>query len=86
MRDLHHHGFPLLLWDALMKTGYRDRAPEYYGRDGISPCTIGPCGPLHGGYQDNIIEDSNLEDIILGQYLRGQHLSICWLSWPAINM
>jgi hypothetical protein len=37
--------------------------------DGISPCTVGLCGPLYGGYQDNILEDS-----ILGQYLRGQHL------------
>jgi hypothetical protein len=31
-RGLHHHGFPLLLWDALVQTGYGDRAPEYYGR------------------------------------------------------
>jgi hypothetical protein len=31
-RGLHHHGFPLLLWDALVQTGYEDRAPEYYGR------------------------------------------------------
>jgi hypothetical protein len=30
-RGLHHHGFPLLLWDALVQTGYGDRAPEYYG-------------------------------------------------------
>jgi hypothetical protein len=44
--------------------------------DGISPCTVGLCGPLHDGYQDNILEDNIL----------GQHLSICWLSWPAINM
>jgi hypothetical protein len=32
MRSLHHHGFPLLLWDALVQTGYGDRAQEYYGR------------------------------------------------------
>jgi hypothetical protein len=32
MRGLHHHGFPLLLWDALMQIGYGDGAPEYYGR------------------------------------------------------
>jgi hypothetical protein len=32
MRGLHHHDFPLLLWDALVQTGYEDRAPEYYGR------------------------------------------------------
>jgi hypothetical protein len=31
-RGLHRHGFPLLLWDALVQTDYRDRAPEYYGR------------------------------------------------------
>jgi hypothetical protein len=31
MRGLHHHNFPLLLWDALVQTGYGDRAPEYYG-------------------------------------------------------
>jgi hypothetical protein len=30
--------------------------------DKISPCTVGLCGPLHGGYQDNILEDSILED------------------------
>jgi hypothetical protein len=32
MRGLHRHGFPLLLWDALVQTGYGDRTPEYYGR------------------------------------------------------
>jgi hypothetical protein len=31
-RGLHRHGFPLLLWDALVQTSYRDRSPEYYGR------------------------------------------------------
>jgi hypothetical protein len=31
-RGLHHHDFPLLLWDALVQTGYEDRAPEYYDR------------------------------------------------------
>jgi hypothetical protein len=31
-RGLHCHIFPLLLWDALVQTGYGDRAPEYYGR------------------------------------------------------
>jgi hypothetical protein len=29
---LHHHGFPMLLWDALVQTGYGDTPPEYYGR------------------------------------------------------
>jgi hypothetical protein len=32
MRGLHRHGFPLLLWDALVHTGYGDRALEYYSR------------------------------------------------------
>jgi hypothetical protein len=32
MRGLHHHDFPLLLWDALVQTSYGDRAPEYYDR------------------------------------------------------
>jgi hypothetical protein len=32
MWGLHHHGFPMLLQAALMKTGYGDRPPEYYGR------------------------------------------------------
>jgi hypothetical protein len=31
-RGLHRHGFPLLLWDALVQTSYGDRALEYYGR------------------------------------------------------
>jgi hypothetical protein len=32
MRGLHRHDFPLLLWDALVQTGYGDRAQEYYSR------------------------------------------------------
>jgi hypothetical protein len=24
--------------------------------DGISPCTVGLCSPLHGGYQENILD------------------------------
>jgi hypothetical protein len=32
MMGLHHHGFPLLLWDALVQTGYGDIALEYCGR------------------------------------------------------
>jgi hypothetical protein len=31
-RGLHYHGFSLLLWDALVQTGYGDKALEYYGR------------------------------------------------------
>jgi hypothetical protein len=29
---LHRHGFPMLLWDTLVQTGYGDTPPEYYGR------------------------------------------------------
>jgi hypothetical protein len=43
-RGLHHHDFLLLLWDALVKTGYGDRAPEYYGRlykeHGLQHCEV----------------------------------------------
>jgi hypothetical protein len=41
--------------------------------DEISSCTVGLCGPLHGGYQDNILEDN-----ILGQHLRlsSQHMLV----------
>jgi NADPH-dependent ferric siderophore reductase len=44
MRGLHHHSFSLLLWDALVQTGYGDRAPEYYGRlyeeHGLQRCEV----------------------------------------------
>jgi hypothetical protein len=30
--SLHHHGFPMLLWDALVQTSYEDMPPRYYGR------------------------------------------------------
>jgi hypothetical protein len=30
-RGLHHHDFPLLLWDALVQDGYGDEVLEYYG-------------------------------------------------------
>jgi hypothetical protein len=30
-RGLHHHSFPMLLWDTLMQTGYREEVPEYRG-------------------------------------------------------
>jgi hypothetical protein len=32
MWGLHHHGFPMLLWDALVQTGYGDTPPKYYGQ------------------------------------------------------
>jgi hypothetical protein len=31
-KGLHHHNFPLLLWDALVQTSYGDKGPEYYSR------------------------------------------------------
>jgi hypothetical protein len=31
MRGLHHHNFPMLLWDALVQTGYGEEVPEYCG-------------------------------------------------------
>jgi hypothetical protein len=41
---LHHHGFPVLLWDALMQMGYGDTPPEYYGRHleehGLQCCKV----------------------------------------------
>jgi hypothetical protein len=43
--------------------GYYDS--DYAGdvddsHDGISHCTIGLCVPLHGGYEDSILEDNIL--------------------------
>jgi hypothetical protein len=31
-RGLHRRDFPLLLWDALVQTGYGDDVPEYHGQ------------------------------------------------------
>jgi hypothetical protein len=31
-RGLHSHDFPMLLWDALVQTGYGEEVPEYRGR------------------------------------------------------
>jgi hypothetical protein len=28
---LHHHSFPMLLWDALVQTSYGEEVPEYHG-------------------------------------------------------
>jgi hypothetical protein len=50
-RGLHRHGFPLLLWDALVQTGYGDRAPEYYGwlfeKHGMQHCEVYVDIPSH---------------------------------------
>jgi hypothetical protein len=55
IRGLHRHDFSLLLWDALVQTGYGNIAPEYYGRlyeeHGLQHCKVyvdmlmGACGP-----------------------------------------
>jgi hypothetical protein len=43
-RGLHHHDLSLLLWDALVQTGYGDRTQEYYGRlyeeHGLQRCEV----------------------------------------------
>jgi hypothetical protein len=55
-RGLHYHGFPLLLWDALVHTGYMDRAPEYYGRlyeeHGLQRCKVYINIPSHRVFPD----------------------------------
>jgi hypothetical protein len=55
MRGLHHHGFHLLLWDALVQTGYWDRALEYYGRlyeHGLQRCEVHVDIPSHPVFPD----------------------------------
>jgi hypothetical protein len=56
MRGLHHHGIPLLLWDALVQTGYGDRAPEYYSRlykeHGLEHCEVYVDIPSHPVFPD----------------------------------
>jgi hypothetical protein len=58
MRGLHHHSFPLLLWVALVQTGYGDRAPEYYGRlyeeHGLQRCEVYIDIPSHPVFPDGI--------------------------------
>jgi hypothetical protein len=55
-RGLHRHGFPLLLWDALLQTGYGDRAPEYYSRlyeeYGLQRCEVYVDIPSHHVFLD----------------------------------
>jgi hypothetical protein len=50
--------------------------------DEISPYTVGLCDPLHGGYQDSILEDS-----ILGQHLRlpSQHMLVVLTSYKYVT-
>jgi hypothetical protein len=56
MRGLHRHDFSLLLWDALVQTGYGDRAPEYYGRlyeeHGMQRCEVYIDIPTHSVFPD----------------------------------
>jgi hypothetical protein len=56
MRGLHRHDFPLLPWDALVQTGYGDRAPEYYGRlyeeHGLQCCKVYVDIPSHPVFPD----------------------------------
>jgi hypothetical protein len=56
MRGLHHHDFPLLLWDALVQSGHGDRAPEYYGRPyeehGLQRCEVYVDIPSHPVFPD----------------------------------
>jgi hypothetical protein len=51
--------------DPLHQPGLHVKVANDDRVDGMSPCTVGLCGPLHGDYQDNILNDSILEDIIL---------------------
>jgi hypothetical protein len=55
-RGFHHHDFPLLLWDALVQTSYRDRAPEYYSRlfeeHGLQRCKVYVDIPSHPVFPD----------------------------------
>jgi hypothetical protein len=48
-KGLHHHGFPLLLWDSLVQTGYGDRALEYYG---LQCCEVYVDIPSHPVFHD----------------------------------
>jgi hypothetical protein len=56
MRVLHCHGFPLLLWDALVQINYGDRAPEYYGwfyeEHGLQRCEVYVDIPFHSVFPD----------------------------------
>jgi hypothetical protein len=43
-RSLHHHSFPMLLWNALDQTGYGEKVPEYHRRlymeHGLPRCEV----------------------------------------------
>jgi hypothetical protein len=56
MRGLHHHIFPLLLWDALVQTGYGDRVPKYYAQlyeeHGLQRCEVYVDIPSHPMFSD----------------------------------
>jgi hypothetical protein len=56
MRGLHRHSFSLLPWDAVVHTGYGDRAPEYYSRlfekHGLQCCEVYINIPSHPVFLD----------------------------------
>jgi hypothetical protein len=43
-RGLHRHDFPMLLWDALVQTGYGEEVPKYRGwlnmEHGLPRCEV----------------------------------------------
>jgi hypothetical protein len=55
-RGLHHHGFPMLPWDALVQTGYRDVVLEYHWRlymeHGLPRCEVHVDIPSHPMFPD----------------------------------
>jgi hypothetical protein len=56
---------PLKVKDKFYRTAIRPTMLYGAECDGISHCTVGLCGLLHGGYQYNILEVS-----ILGQHFK----------------
>jgi hypothetical protein len=53
---LHHHGYPTLMWDTLVQTGYGDTPPDYYGRlfeeHGLQRCEVYVDIPSHPVFPD----------------------------------
>jgi hypothetical protein len=56
MWGLHHHGFPMMLWDAVVKTSYGDTPPEYYSQlfeeHGLQRCEVYADILLHPMFPD----------------------------------
>jgi hypothetical protein len=80
----HHRPAPVVAPSATATSTFDDASAadlrgcglRVVSPDKISPCTIGLCGPLHGGYQDSILEDNILEDSILEDSILGQHIRL----------